>query len=103
MTIASTLAAGMAGHARLALLRLLNEQPGYVANDSVLTDALELVGLPTTRAQVVAHLEWMAEVGLVSLLRPSPTLVVATATERGCDVARGRAMVSGVARPSAGN
>ena len=85
---------------RLVLLRLLAELPVYRANSSVLNVALERFGHATTRDQVRTELRWLEEQGLVSIEDMGPVLV-ATATERGLDVARGRAVVPGVARPGA--
>ncbi len=85
---------------RLVLLRLLAEMPAYRANSSVLTMALESYGHAATRDQVKTELHWLQEQLLVSLSDLGPVLV-ATATERGQDVASGRAIVPGVKRPGA--
>lgn len=87
-------------HVRVAALRLLDEMPSYSANDSVLTQAVSAMGLACTRDQMRGHLTWMAEQRLVQLQEIGMGLIVATATERGCDVAKGRSIVRGVARPS---
>ena len=89
-------------HIRLAVLRLLAEQPGYSANDSVLTDAVRTLGLSCTRDQMRTNLAWLEEQRLVTLLKPTDTLTVATITERGADVAAGRSIVAGIQRPSPG-
>ena len=85
---------------RLVILRLLAEMQAYRANSSVLTMALERFGHASTRDQVKTELAWLAEQHLVKLEDLGPVLV-ATATERGMDVAAGRAIVPGVARPGA--
>lgn len=91
----------VAEHLRLAILRVLEEAPEYRANGSVLTDALALgLGLPATRDQVRTHIHWLREQGLVSIMDPAAKLLVVTATERGIDVALGRALVPGVRRPA---
>lgn len=90
-------------HIRLSVLRLLAEQPGYSANDSVLTDAVRMLGLVCTRDQMRTNLAWLDEQRLVTLLKPTDTLTVATITERGADVAAGRSIVAGVQRPSPGS
>lgn len=87
-------------HIRLSVLRLLVDQPGYSANDSVLTDAVNALGLVCTRDQMRTNIAWLEEQRLVTLLRPTATLTVATITERGADVAAGRSIVAGVQRPS---
>ncbi|MCB8748357.1 ArsR family transcriptional regulator [Rhodoferax sp. U2-2l] len=85
---------------RLVILRLLTELPMYRANSSVLTMALERFGHAITRDQVKTELSWLQEQALVKLEDLGPVLV-ASATERGMDVAIGRATVPGVARPGA--
>lgn len=87
-------------HVRLTILRLLANAPGYAANDSVLTDAVNAMGLVVTRDQMRTALGWLAEQRLVTLLKPAVTLTVATISERGADVAAGRSIVAGVQRPS---
>ena len=85
---------------RLVILRLLAEMQLYRANSSVLAAALERFGHASTRDQVKTELHWLAEQALVTLEDLGP-VIVATATERGMDVASGRATVPGVARPGA--
>lgn len=89
-----------AEHLRLAVLRLLSaEDGGYSANDSVLADALPRVGFNVPRDRVRTVIGWLAEQGLVEVEKLQH-LTVATITERGLDVAAGRANVPGVKRPS---
>ncbi|WP_303763486.1 ArsR family transcriptional regulator [Sphingobium yanoikuyae] len=90
----------MSEHVRLAVLRLLADQPTYSANDSVLTTAVAALGLSCTRDQMRAHLAWLGEIGMVTLLSPLAGVTVATLTERGGDVAQGRSIVPGILRPS---
>ncbi|MBD9463931.1 ArsR family transcriptional regulator [Pseudomonas sp. Pdm06] len=85
---------------RLVILRLLVEMPGYRANSSVLNTALDNFGHTASRDQVKTELQWLAEQGAVSLADIGPVLV-ATLTERGQDIAAGRARVSGIKRPGA--
>lgn len=88
-------------HVRLAVLRALMEAGGYSANDSVLASAMDMLGLTVTRDQLRSQLHWLQEQRLVTLLMPTTTaLIVATITERGCDVAKGHAIVPGVHRPA---
>lgn len=89
-------------HLRLTILRLLNEQPGYSANDSVLSMATESMGLHCTRDQMRGHLAWLEEQRLITVFKPTPMLIVAELTERGNDVAAGRSFAAGVQRPSPG-
>jgi Fe2+ or Zn2+ uptake regulation protein len=85
---------------RLTLLRLLAEQPGYQGNSSVLTQAADAsAGFSCSRDQVKTELAWLAEQGLVTTTETLPGLVVAKLSERGGDVAAGRAIVPGVQKP----
>jgi len=93
----------LAGHARIAILRLLHAQPAYEANCAILSDALYELGINLTRDQVRGQVEWLAEQGLVTARdvgRDGGDLVVARATQRGLDCAAGRVAVRGVRRPS---
>ena len=100
MSLATDLAAVHDGHIRLAILRLLDDQANYCANDSVLHDAVNALGLACTRDQVRGHIAWLQEQRLVTTLEPAPGLIVATLTEGGGDVAKGRSIRKGIARPS---
>lgn len=85
---------------RLVLLRLLEEMPAYRANSSVLNAALDSYGHTLSRDQVKTELYWLAEQGAVVLEDIGPVLV-ASLTERGQDIAAGRARVPGIKRPGA--
>lgn len=86
-------------HLRLALLRQLNDAPAFRANSSILHSIMPKLGLAATRDQIRTELTWLAEQGLVTVEDLNGLLVV-TATERGIDVAEGRAVVPGVQRPT---
>lgn len=90
----------MMEHVRLAVLKLLLDLPTYSANDSVLTTAIGAIGLICTRDQMRGQLTWLEEMRLVALTRPIDGVIVATLSERGADVAHGRATVPGIQRPS---
>ena len=85
---------------RLVLLRILLEMPSYRANSSVLSGMLHQLGHSPTRDQVKTELRWLAEQGLIGLDEVGSVLVVQL-SERGQDVAEGRAVVDGVAKPRA--
>jgi hypothetical protein len=85
---------------RLVLLRLLVEMTAYRANSSVLTMALDSYGHSLSRDQVKTELHWLAEQGTLTVADVGPVLV-ATLTERGQDIAAGRARVPGIKRPGA--
>lgn len=85
---------------RLVILRLLSEMVTYRANSSVLTMALDNYGHTLSRDQVKTELYWLAEQSALTLSDVGPVLV-ATLTERGQDIAAGRARVPGIKRPGA--
>lgn len=86
---------------RLVILRVLQRQPDYRANSSVLQLALERLGHGVSRDQVRSDLAWLAEQQLVRTIPvEEAAVVVAVLTERGGDVAKGVAVVPGVKRPS---
>lgn len=87
---------------RLVILRALSDQ-NYALNESVLAIVLEEFGHRVSRDVVRTELAWLAEQGLVTLETVGGRLIVATLTERGGEVATGRAKVPGVRRPSAGS
>jgi Fe2+ or Zn2+ uptake regulation protein len=88
-----------ARHLRLTMLRLLHEAAEYRLNTAVITDAANAMGLVATRAQIRTELAWLAEQGAVTVVELGETVTVATLTERGADVAAGRAAIPGVQRP----
>ncbi len=89
-------------HVRLAILRVLAGAPEYSGNDSVLSQAVQQLGLQCTRDQMRGHLGWLEEQRAVTLVHPAPGLIVATITERGADLAAGRSIIPGVQKPSPG-
>jgi repressor of nif and glnA expression len=85
---------------RLVILRALVDQ-NYSLNDSILQTVLEEFGHAVSRDVVRSELAWLEEQGFVTLKVTGGRITVATLTERGGDVATGRAKVPGVRRPSA--
>ncbi|MDG4924231.1 MULTISPECIES: VpaChn25_0724 family phage protein [Pasteurellaceae] len=83
---------------RLVILRSLAEA-GYDANESILSDCLDLYGHDISRDLVRNHLVWLEEQGLIQLERLKDGYMVASITQRGLDVAQGRVTVEGVKRP----
>lgn len=83
---------------RLALLRILEQDPVYTLNESMLQDCMGRLGHKCSRDCVRTQLAWLKEQGLVTI---DETLgfYVATLTARGLDVAQGTATVPGVKRP----
>jgi hypothetical protein len=86
---------------RLTMLRGLQSAAQYRMNGLLLAGYCEAVGHVVSADRMVVDLAWLAEQGLVTLLR-SEGIEVATLTQRGLDVALGRAEVPGVQRPRPG-
>ena len=90
---------------RLTILRMLTKAPSYEANHLVIQAALESVGLTASHDQVTADLRWLESLGLLKLecVEGSDMCIwIATLTNSGSDVAKGRATVPGVRRPLPG-
>lgn len=83
---------------RLVILHSLADA-GYDANESIISDCLDLYGHDISRDLVRNHLNWLEEQGLVKVQRLQDGYMVATITQRGLDVSQGRAFVDGVKRP----
>lgn len=83
---------------RLCLLKLLEQAPGYEANGYLLQAALPQFGHESSLDAVKGDLAWLAEQQLVSV-KELGGVTIATLTQRGADVADGRAVVPGVKKP----
>lgn len=86
---------------RLVLLRALAAASQYRANALLLRRYCDAVGHTVSADAVATDLAWLAEQGMVGTEEPQGVLV-ATLTQRGLDVAEGRAKVPGVAVPMPG-
>lgn len=87
---------------RLTVLKILEGAQGYRANEYLLQTALAGFGHSVSRDRVRTDLEWLREQGLVTLEQIG-SMSVGVLTERGADVATGRAAVPGVKRPAPGD
>lgn len=92
----------VAQNLRLVILQLLAEDSDYAHNDSVLKSVLGTVGHDVSTDQLKTQLAWLSEQGLVTT-EAVAKFTVAKLTERGLDVAEGRAQVPGVDRPGPGS
>ncbi|WP_299197954.1 ArsR family transcriptional regulator [uncultured Amphritea sp.] len=86
---------------RLVLLRLLAEDADYKINSSILQRGLELYGHSVSRDKLHSEIAWLTEQDLVSYEELNSVQIVAL-TQRGLDVAQGKAIVPGVKRPGPG-
>lgn len=86
---------------RLVLLIALAAAAQYRANAYLLRRFCDQVGHTASADQIAGDLAWLAEAGLTTTTTglPVPDVVVATLTSRGLDVADGRAVHPGVAKP----
>lgn len=95
-SLATAIAKAQMEDRRLMVLQVLEETGS--SNDSVLESVLSVVGHLVTRDMLLTELAWLEEQGLVTTTVVSPKLTVASITERGVDVALGRARQPGVKR-----
>jgi len=83
---------------RLVTLRLLEQSNGYSGNEYLLASALPGFGHQVSADQVRTDFAWLQEQGLIEV-KNLGNVQVATLTQRGVDVACGRARQPGVKRP----
>lgn len=86
-------------HRRLAILRTLEQAPGYKSNEAILTQMANALAIVSTRDQVRSELTWLQENGLVTV-EEIVGLLIATATQRGVEIAQGLAGHPDIAKPS---
>jgi len=89
-------------HARLAILRMLEDAPNYTSNVSMMASLLPKMGIGYTRDQTTTEVEWLKEQDLVTI-EDHGSFIVATATVRGVEVAQGIAKQNGVKRRRPGS
>lgn len=83
---------------RLAILRILEESAEYRSNLFLLQRMLAILGHPVSQDGINTDLAWLAEQGLL-VLETVGGVGIPQLLARGLDVACGRAIVPGVARP----
>jgi hypothetical protein len=86
---------------RLTILKILDKAPQFTANEFLLQAMLAGHGHSVSRDLVRTDLAWLAEQALVRF-DAADKMGVGILTERGADVAAGRATVPGVKRPAPG-
>lgn len=85
--------------ARLVLLRALEEQPDGRLNSELLRQTLELYGITKSREWVHDELNWLGQMGAVSVV-VAGSVRVASLTSKGADHVARRVVIEGVKRPS---
>lgn len=86
---------------RFAVLKHLDDTPGYRVNAMILAMGAVAQGVPTTSDQMAAAISWLEEQELVTSERFGE-LIVAQLTPGGQEVARGARVFPGVMRPGPG-
>lgn len=86
-------------HARLIILRALAEQTDERLNSELLRHVLETYGISRPRAWVHGELDYLAEMGAVTVMSAG-TVKVATLTELGHRHLSRATAIEGVKRPS---
>jgi hypothetical protein len=86
-------------HRRLAILRFLKDCDAYSANGSIIRDVLNGVGVGSTSDQVTTELAWLREQGMIQI-DDLGSVLLATATTRGVEIAQGLASHPDIQRPS---
>ena len=85
--------------ARLIILRELEEQPDGRLNSALLQGRLETFGVTRSRDWVHDELNWLAQMGAVTVIAAG-SVRVATVTAKGSDHVARRLVIEGVKRPS---
>lgn len=84
---------------RLSILLVLSESPSYSANLFLVQTAVaQIYGHNTSLDQLRTDVAWLTEQGLLTA-KTTGEVTVAALTQRGVDVAAGRAVQPGVKRP----
>lgn len=86
---------------RLVILKVLTDSSAYACNEHLLGTLVGSFGHYVTGDRLRTDLAWLAEQSLVEV-REVAGVEIATLTQRGLDVAEGRAHVPGVKRPAPG-
>lgn len=85
--------------ARLIMLKALAAQADERLHSGLLTEELRAFGIDRPREWIHGELDWLAEIGAVTLTKPG-TVVVATLAEKGARHLRRAIIIEGIKRPS---
>jgi repressor of nif and glnA expression len=85
--------------ARLIILKALVGQTDERLHSGYLAEELRRFGIDRPREWIHGELDWLAEMGAVTLTKPG-SVVVATLTEKGARHLRRAVVIEGVKRPS---
>lgn len=85
--------------ARLIILRALAAQTNETLHSGFIGEELLRFGIDRPREWIHGELDWLAQMGAVTLIKPG-SVVVATLTEKGHRHIRRAIVIEGVKRPS---
>ena len=85
--------------ARLIILKALSLQVDERLHSGYLVEELLKFGIDRPREWIHGELDWLAEMGAVTLTKPG-TVVVATLAEKGARHLRRAIVIEGIKRPS---
>jgi sugar diacid utilization regulator len=85
--------------ARLIILKALAAQTDERLHSGYLVEELLRFGIDRTREWVHGELDWLADMGAVTLAKPG-TVVVATLTEKAARHLRRALVIQGIKRPA---
>lgn len=84
---------------RLTILKILEQDSDYAVNDGIIQSALDIYGHSVSKDRVATDLDWLEEQDVI-VVEHVVGMRVAKLTQRGLDVCKGKAVVSGIKRPS---
>lgn len=84
---------------RIIMIQAMEQDSDYSLNDQLLQKVLEMFGHSISIDRIDSHLRFLEDCDVVTIENLGHGMLVAKLTQRGCDVARGRARVDGVDRP----
>ncbi|MGR6871225.1 VpaChn25_0724 family phage protein [Pseudomonas sp. HK3] len=82
---------------RLSILVILDSDSDYSMNDSVIIRALETIGYKPSTDKLKSELAWLQDCNLLTI-EENMGFTIASLSQRGSDVAQGRASVPGIPR-----
>ena len=85
--------------ARLIILKALQAQVDERLHSGYLGEELARFGIDRAREWINGEIDWLAEIGAVTVTRPG-SVVVATLTEKGARHLRRAIVIEGIKRPS---
>lgn len=85
--------------ARLIILKALSAQTDERLHSGFLSEELNRFGIDRPREWIHGELDWLAQMGAITVTRPG-TVVVATLADKGARHLRRAVVIEGIKRPS---